>query len=97
MRNGVARRSTFTVPQSTFTIQDSSLPVRDPPDLSRAVITDQQRSVLQNQHIHRPAPHFAARIAEHPAGEKVVVAAGRAPALHRDAYDLVTRAMGAVP
>src|SRR5258708_27719581 len=73
------------------------LPVGHPPDLSCAVVADQHRAVSEHEDADGPAPSLAVHLAQHPAGEEIVVATGGAAVLHRDADDLVAGAPGAVP
>src|ERR1700729_815333 len=70
--------------------------VCDAPDGIRSVVRHQQRSVGRHGHSHRPPPNFA--VVEHKASQEIlIVAAGMACLVERNANHFIARARGTVP
>src|SRR5581483_1593980 len=80
-----------------FLLWRPSSPVRDAPDFACAVVHYQQRTILRDGQTDRAAPDTRIARPQHPAGQKVFIAADRLAVLEADADDAVAHALTPVP
>src|SRR5207245_1653166 len=104
-----ARPATFSpLPAASFPFVSSVPPglqdarsartrVCDPPDFAAAIVTHEKRAISEHEHTDRTSPYVAAALVSHPAGDEIIVAAGRVPVVERNADDFVSSPQSSIP
>src|SRR2546428_3603046 len=86
-----------SVPPGLQNARSARTRVRDPPDFAGAIVADEKRAISEHEHTDRTSPYVAAALVSHPAGDEVIVAAGRAPVVERNADDFVSSPPSSLP